>query len=279
MCFLSQSRMDKCTMLIRQLRPHFGIRGPKGTSVRDFLRRQTHVCWHQQRITGHRHGTRQTEMSGCEDSEAANAVRLFPRRKVGDRQAVAPEKGRLPVSFDLRTVGAFFSMPQAEAAQELGISLTALKQVCRKLGVVRWPYRRPKKRGSLSKDAAAGSCLHPVSGAPSLSAAAVHVTDDDVASSCETTDECMSDSGGSSVSSTTSSPRRETKYARLVADVDFQRPGVVAVAPDGESPCDERPAEPAPFHLVFWREQYREEQSYPIRVSVFLAVGRPPALS
>jgi hypothetical protein len=178
-------------------------------------------------------------MSGCEDSEAANAVRLFPRRKVGDRQAVAPEKGRLPVSFDLRTVGAFFSMPQAEAAQELGISLTALKQVCRKLGVVRWPYRRPKKRGSLSKDAAAGSCLHPVSGAPSLSAAAVHVTDDDVASSCETTDECMSDSGGSSVSSTTSSPRRETKYARLVADVDFQRPGVVAVAPDGESPCDE----------------------------------------
>ena len=106
-------------------------------------------------------------------------MRLFPRRKVGDRQAVAPEKGRLPVSFDLRTVGAFFSMPQAEAAQELGISLTALKQVCRKLGVVRWPYRRPKKRGSLSKDAAAGSCLHPVSGAPSLSAAAVHVTDDD----------------------------------------------------------------------------------------------------
>jgi len=39
-------------------------------------------------------------------------------------------------------------MQQAEAAKRLGISITALKQVCRKLGITRWPYHRPCKRGS-----------------------------------------------------------------------------------------------------------------------------------
>ena len=76
------------------------------------------------------------------------AVRLFPRRKGGDSLAAAPEKGRQPVELHMQTVAARFALPQAEAAQELGISLTALKQVCRKLGICRWPYRRPKKRGA-----------------------------------------------------------------------------------------------------------------------------------
>ena len=35
-----------------------------------------------------------------------------------------------------------FGVPQPLAAKELGISLTALKQICRKLGIVRWPYQR-----------------------------------------------------------------------------------------------------------------------------------------
>jgi hypothetical protein len=42
-------------------------------------------------------------------------------------------------------VAALFSTPQGEAAQALGISLTALKVVCRKLGISRWPYARVKK--------------------------------------------------------------------------------------------------------------------------------------
>ena len=44
-----------------------------------------------------------------------------------------------------------FGRPQPEAAQILGISLTTLKQVCRRLGVTRWPYRRPSKACRPSK--------------------------------------------------------------------------------------------------------------------------------
>jgi hypothetical protein len=72
-------------------------------------------------------------------------VHLFPRRKAGD--SVFPEKGRLPVKVDRETIEAMFGMPQPEASRALGVSLTALKQVCRKLGIPRWPYQRPCKRG------------------------------------------------------------------------------------------------------------------------------------
>jgi len=40
-----------------------------------------------------------------------------------------------------------FGIRQPEAAKRLAISLTALKQVYRKLGIVRWPYHCPCKRG------------------------------------------------------------------------------------------------------------------------------------
>jgi hypothetical protein len=58
-------------------------------------------------------------------------VHLFPRRKVGD--TVFPEKGRLPVKVDRKTIEAMFGMPQPQAARSLGISLTSLKQVSGRL--------------------------------------------------------------------------------------------------------------------------------------------------
>lgn len=73
-------------------------------------------------------------------------VQLFPRRKVGD--TVFPEKGRLPVKIDRKTIESLFGMPQPNAARKLGISLTSLKQVCRKLGVTRWPCQRQSNGGS-----------------------------------------------------------------------------------------------------------------------------------
>jgi hypothetical protein len=79
-------------------------------------------------------------MSGSKNAR----VQLFPRRKAGD--TVHPEKGRQPLKVDLDTVYSMFGMPQAEAARLLGLSLTTLKQVCRKLGVSRWPYTRKCKR-------------------------------------------------------------------------------------------------------------------------------------
>jgi hypothetical protein len=95
----------------------------------------------------------------CAQPAATARVHLFPRRKAGD--SVFPEKGRLPVKVDRETIEAMFGMPQPDASRALGVSLTALKQVCRKLGIARWPYQRPCKRGKRCRSrsqAAAASC-------------------------------------------------------------------------------------------------------------------------
>ena len=49
------------------------------------------------------------------------------------------------MALNLEAVQAKFNLPQQEAASALGISVTSLKQVCRKLGVRRWPYHRVAK--------------------------------------------------------------------------------------------------------------------------------------
>ena len=73
-----------------------------------------------------------------------NMVWIYPRRKAGEN-AGTPAKGRPAMQLGYSAVAAFFDIPQGEAAQRLGISLTALKTVSRKLGISRWPYMRMKK--------------------------------------------------------------------------------------------------------------------------------------
>ena len=58
------------------------------------------------------------------------------------KRVVASRRGRPPVEVDSSKIRALFVVPQPIAAKTLGISLTALKQLCRKMGVSRWPYRR-----------------------------------------------------------------------------------------------------------------------------------------
>ena len=54
-------------------------------------------------------------------------------------------KGRPAARVDVNSMRTMFGMPQPEAAKALGVSLTTLKQACRRLGLSRWPYRRPSK--------------------------------------------------------------------------------------------------------------------------------------
>jgi len=51
-------------------------------------------------------------------------------------------RGRPPVKVDLAALQTMFDRPQPAAAHSLGISLTSLKLVCRRLGLSRWPYKR-----------------------------------------------------------------------------------------------------------------------------------------
>jgi len=80
----------------------------------------------------------------------ASSVRLFPRRKAfeGDKKShEPPPRGRAPIELTLEAICGLFDRPQAQAAQALDISTTTMKQVCRKLNIVRWPFRRSKPRG------------------------------------------------------------------------------------------------------------------------------------
>lgn len=107
------------------------------------------------------------------ERESGSGVSLFPRRKQGDYCAVEWAKGRSPVLLDFHHIEGLLGMPQAQAAQSLGISLTALKQVCRKLGVARWPYsrlstkpRKPRRRVALPHyDPSAVPAAQPAAGA------------------------------------------------------------------------------------------------------------------
>ena len=83
-------------------------------------------------------------------------VRLFPRRKK-DEHADESFKGykrneRSPQLLDFSTIAERFCLVQNDAAKELGISVTTLKQVCRKLGIERWPGPKRRHHAMLNRD-------------------------------------------------------------------------------------------------------------------------------
>ena len=47
-----------------------------------------------------------------------------------------------PITVTLDTIKAWQHLPQHQAAMCIGVSKTALKNACRKLGLERWPYKR-----------------------------------------------------------------------------------------------------------------------------------------
>jgi len=76
----------------------------------------------------------QAMAKGC-DTQAA-------RRRCTASNDAAPRKGRPRVHVEPEAIRALFFLPQPRAAVTLGISLTALKTLCRQNGIERWPYRR-----------------------------------------------------------------------------------------------------------------------------------------
>ena len=81
-------------------------------------------------------------------SERVPIVQVIPRKKRGGDDKLNDE-----VTLTMEFVSTFFHMRQSEVAKHLGISLTALKSGCRRIGLPRWPYSRKrcgkgKKRSS-----------------------------------------------------------------------------------------------------------------------------------
>ena len=96
-------------------------------------------------------GYRSDELAGAAgDMEASvdSDFKIFPRRKGGQSKKCAESA---PVIITAELLQTCFDMPLVRAAKKLGICATALKKVCRKLGIHKWPYKEMKPSLSLSR--------------------------------------------------------------------------------------------------------------------------------
>ncbi|EKX49499.1 hypothetical protein GUITHDRAFT_105023 [Guillardia theta CCMP2712] len=84
------------------------------------------------------------------------------------------------IRIDPARLQALFCYKESEAAKILGISLTAMKSVCRRAGITRWPYSRTRA-GAGDSASASGS-----SPSPSPSSAGMSMGPEEGSSSVET---------------------------------------------------------------------------------------------
>ena len=100
-----------------------------------------------------------TSDSHGERTGAGNGVNtIFPRRKQGQHARINSQ----PVVLDEAALSQLFTLPLHKAAVKLGISATAMKSACRKLGIKKWPYRAlgvAAKAQHLSCSSASSTCL------------------------------------------------------------------------------------------------------------------------
>jgi len=81
-------------------------------------------------------------------------ITLFPRRKAGQKQSGG---GRGPVVLNLELLEKFYGMPLHVAANRLGICQTAIKKVCRRLGIMKWPYKEMRTPSDRQQDKGEGA--------------------------------------------------------------------------------------------------------------------------
>jgi hypothetical protein len=85
---------------------------------------------------------------GVDLSAIDSDFKIFPRRKGGQSKKCAESA---PVIITAELLQMCFDMPLVQAAKKLGICATALKKVCRKLGIHKWPYKEMKPSLSLGR--------------------------------------------------------------------------------------------------------------------------------
>jgi hypothetical protein len=67
-------------------------------------------------------------------------ARIFPRRKSGEKSRARTQ----PIVLSRQALEPLFDRPLREAAISLGVSCTALKTICRKLRIERWPFQQSR---------------------------------------------------------------------------------------------------------------------------------------
>ena len=94
------------------------------------------------------------------------AARVFIRKKQGQRHRSCDE----PVLITLELIQPLFDLSIKEAALRLNLCPTALKNVCRKLGIARWPFKqhRINQRASQGSPSSNSATERELSSTPSL---------------------------------------------------------------------------------------------------------------
>lgn len=82
-----------------------------------------------------------------------DSIKVFPRRKLA-AVGGSSHQNHGPVLVSREALEELFELPLRTAAGKLGICITAIKRVCRKFGIEKWPYRIPCKGSENSANVA-----------------------------------------------------------------------------------------------------------------------------
>uniref|UniRef100_A0A7S0VRA5 RWP-RK domain-containing protein n=1 Tax=Hemiselmis tepida TaxID=464990 RepID=A0A7S0VRA5_9CRYP len=157
---LNQSRSSGETGSVPKAAPHFS--SDAATEAPRALNRQASANALQQALTG----------GGDGDGAPQGRLELvFPRR--GRKCGELDRKVQDPVLITYEVMQRLFHLPLTEAARQLGLSPTAIKGACRRLGIKKWPFRmvtakshrRAPRKPSPPKEPAAQSGLSLLSAA------------------------------------------------------------------------------------------------------------------
>ena len=99
--------------------------------------------------------TTHTTISDATSDPAETRLSIIPRFKTSqNRQQTPPASSPSPVVITTAVIDSLRGLPVPHAARSIGVSVTAFKRACRRLGVNRWQYARgPGRR-------AGGRLLH-----------------------------------------------------------------------------------------------------------------------
>mmetsp|Transcript_45782 Transcript_45782/g.114763 ORF Transcript_45782/g.114763 Transcript_45782/m.114763 type:complete len:337 (-) Transcript_45782:176-1186(-) len=95
---------------------------------------------------------------------------VFPRR--GRKSGELDKKVQDPVLITFEVMQRLFHLPLTEAARQLGLSPTAIKGACRRLGIKKWPFRMVMAKSHRRAPRKPSPVKEPASGLSLLSAAA-----------------------------------------------------------------------------------------------------------
>eukprot|EP00283_Hemiselmis_rufescens_P010243 CAMPEP_0173435646 /NCGR_PEP_ID=MMETSP1357-20121228/15513_1 /TAXON_ID=77926 /ORGANISM="Hemiselmis rufescens, Strain PCC563" /LENGTH=325 /DNA_ID=CAMNT_0014400659 /DNA_START=47 /DNA_END=1024 /DNA_ORIENTATION=+ len=92
-------------------------------------------------------GSQPSRLSSLTEGAGGRLELVFPRKSRRSKDTDETKVHKDPVIITLEVVKRLFHLPLTEAARQLGISPTAIKGACRRLGIQKWPFRKVTARG------------------------------------------------------------------------------------------------------------------------------------